>query len=315
MIIKQIAGVVAVCLYVPLWSAQEEIKRRFEHVVTEAEIINPTTPDGMLLQGIDKKRYSQVAKALELGAHVDARYPGEKLTALMGAVADHSNEPIALLLIHSKAGVNAHNERGLTPLMYACSRGSDVIVQSLFENKADINAIDFRKNAVFLYAVYHRKLAHVTKLIKYNCDVNIPMEFGNTSLITAAHQGHSDIVCVLLSCNANPFIKNKSGGLALEYAQDGLKNNLANEVDRLRFKQTVKVLEDFTKYSREIHAAARNPLTREEWHKIKKRVKPKKQKKLAQRMGNVPLVKLPENPDLRSIIADYLVIKEPAKVS
>lgn len=262
MIIKQIAGIVVVCMYMPLWSAQAEAKRRFEHVVTEAEILNPTTPDGMLLQGINKKRYSQVTKALELGAHVDVRFSANKCTALMEAAQDYSTSSIAELLIRSKADVNAQNKQGLTPLMHACTNESDVVTQSLLDNRANIDAVDNRKNNAFCYAIYHRKLANVNLLIKRGCDINSFGEFGNTNLIVAAHQGYSDLICVLLSCNADPFIKNTSGDTVLGYAQAGFKKQIANEGDALRFKQTVKVLEDYNVYSEAIYKAAAGPLDR-----------------------------------------------------
>jgi len=121
-----------------------------------------------IFEAVDSGEKRTVKRALRRGAAVDARAPfGD--TALMSAVDDID---ILKVLIDAGADVNARNEFGVTPIMYA--------------------------------AVRYDSQEAIPLLVRAGADVNAADRDGRTALMFAAVDGREDLVRALLDAGADP---------------------------------------------------------------------------------------------------------------
>lgn len=110
-------------------------------------------------------------------------------TPLLWATVHKANYEIIKLLVKDGANVEVRNEQGITPLMFASDYGQLEVV-NLF-----LNAIP-----------------DADKRIQY---INMFNSGGNTALIIAAHNGHTDVASRLLDEGANIHAQNVDGNDAL----------------------------------------------------------------------------------------------------
>ena len=107
--------------------------------------------DDELLEATEAFDLARVKAALEAGADVDARGPGED-TALIRA-SMRSMIPIMEVLLGAGAAVDLKNNLGATALIAAASgRGGDSI-ELLLANSADPNLGDFRDKKPLMWMV------------------------------------------------------------------------------------------------------------------------------------------------------------------
>ena len=82
----------------------------------------------------------------------------------------------------------------------------------------DVNVKNTRGDTALLYAAHNGHTDIVKDLIAKRADVNVKNAWGNTALIWAAQNGHTDIVEALIAEGANVNVKNESGYTALTKA-------------------------------------------------------------------------------------------------
>uniref|UniRef100_A0A672PLF1 Ankyrin repeat and BTB domain containing 3 n=1 Tax=Sinocyclocheilus grahami TaxID=75366 RepID=A0A672PLF1_SINGR len=130
---------------------------------------------------------------------------------------DLVNQAINLL---GPGGINSMSEQGMTPLMYACVRGDEAMVQMLLDAGADINSevCDFI-SAVFLYS----HSAHPSSPSCFMCSVCVHLlldaganvegslqdgmeNYTETPLQLAAAAGNFELVSLLLERGADPMV-------------------------------------------------------------------------------------------------------------
>ena len=280
---------------------QEESKIAFEHTVTQSDIDYGWTPEGKLLVAVFDKNIAGVRRALRLGAHPDARIPNTYHTALIIA-AENGSESIAALLIERKANVNASNIAGTTPLMASGKSNNSHLTQLLIEKGADIHARNNGKEGynALMYAILSKNIASATTLIDCKSDVNAKVKTGETTIMVACSLDLSEVIQKLLDHKADPFIKSGSCD-SLDCAKD------------YKSEKSIAVLREYID-QHVIHSAALAKLTEDEARLLDKEVTLEQQAKLAKKTGGVPWVKLPTIFGIRSIVADYLIVKQPAKI-
>lgn len=118
-------------------------------------------------------------------------------TQLFNAVKGRNREQIRHLLLQN-ADVNAKDERGMTPLMEAATRGLDNICKILISAQAQINAESDVGATPLTCAAINRHEVICKLLLKNGAEINAQNKMGKTALLFLATKGDAcESVCKL----------------------------------------------------------------------------------------------------------------------
>ncbi|XP_046839877.1 ankyrin repeat family A protein 2-like isoform X2 [Xenia sp. Carnegie-2017] len=139
----------------------------------------------------------------EMQKGVDLNAPDQEgLTPLMWAAAHRQKSVIKLLLEH-KADPNIEGLGGETPLLFAASQGQSNIVDQLLNHGANINHTDLEGGTALMYAVLGGFTELVRKLLEYGADMTIKNENNETFYNLATTVGNQAVINVI-----EDYIKN-----------------------------------------------------------------------------------------------------------
>uniref|UniRef100_A0A8C4IGA9 BTB domain-containing protein n=1 Tax=Dicentrarchus labrax TaxID=13489 RepID=A0A8C4IGA9_DICLA len=115
-------------------------------------------------------------------------------------------------------GINSMSEQGMTPLMYACVRGDEAMVQMLLDAGADINSEvpstvnkhpsvypETRQGTPLTFAVLHGHVP-VVQVVTFMTSSNVSCIFGIHLLHVSHCLGNFELVSLLLERGADPMI-------------------------------------------------------------------------------------------------------------
>jgi hypothetical protein len=100
-------------------------------------------------------------------------------------------------------GLDARNEKGLTPLIAAASAGQPDTVRSLLAQGAGINATAADGRTALIAAVQNNQIEVVQALISAGADLNRATRFTGTALNVAENRGEAKIAALLLASGAH----------------------------------------------------------------------------------------------------------------
>jgi uncharacterized protein len=155
-----------------------------------------------LIQATKQGDCGELQKYLNMGADVNAR-DESGLTPLIWASVK-GNAYAAQILLEGGANVNATNTQGDTALMWASIMGHEPVVELILENNADVNFKSKKNGVTALMAAAAKGRDQVVQiLIHHGAEVNAKDSHENTALMLASVKGFSGVVNVLLDAGAS----------------------------------------------------------------------------------------------------------------
>jgi ankyrin repeat protein len=107
-----------------------------------------------------------------------------------------------------------------TPLMFAAFNGHTPVAEYLLDAGTEIDAKDSSGRTALMFASSGPFAETVGLLLKRGAEVNVQGTLeGFTPLMTAAAEGLTDVVRILLAAGADRDIKDEDGDTALSFAQ------------------------------------------------------------------------------------------------
>ena len=188
---------------------------------------------------------------IEKGANVNAEDNYGKTPLLWASRNGHKG--IVELLIDNGANIEARNEYGYTPLLLASYRGHIKIVKLLIDNGADLNAKDNYGWTTLILASRIGYIDIVKLLIDNGADIEAKNNYGYTPLLLASYRGNTEIVKLLIDKGANIEARNNDGWTPLHWASANGHIDIVKLLERgEKAHKIIANLLKFTKIEEEI---------------------------------------------------------------
>jgi uncharacterized protein len=200
-----------------IWKSEGEMARLDDLI--ECLIVNPMDLDRVkeLAAGLDLSEQHEKAGTalmfatgrgvlptvqllLNLGANPNDTHRALEMTALHLACSGGFREIAEELLSHS-ASLEARDNQGWTPLMFAAQEGQLSCVELLLERGAQVDAADLTGRTALMQAARCGHLSIAEKLIEAGADVNAQSGWA-TTLIVAATAGTTSLGELLIAQGA-----------------------------------------------------------------------------------------------------------------
>jgi ankyrin repeat protein len=161
-----------------------------------------------------------------LRKRVDVNQPEADGTTALFRAAETDDLAIVQMLIRAGANPNAATPYGFTPLSMATLNGNSAIVQALLDAGADPNRATPDGETPLMVAARTGVAPAVKLLVARGADPNAKEHYrGQTALMWAAGEGHTDVVTALLAGGAKFDARSSQGWTALLFAaRDGRKD-------------------------------------------------------------------------------------------
>jgi ankyrin repeat protein len=144
------------------------------------------------------------------------------------AESRNGNTEAVKRLLEAGTDVNARNNLGDTPLMWAARNGHTETVKLFLESSADVNANNNYGWTALMWAARYGHTETVKFLLEKGADANRENRHGNTALLFAAYEGSTEMVKLLLEAGANVNATNGEDASVLSYAYE-LKDQAKRE--------------------------------------------------------------------------------------
>jgi ankyrin repeat protein len=173
--------------------------------------------DPALIEAAKNQDIEAVQALLQGNADVN-RSQGDGATALAWASYWDDLET-ADLLLQAGADANLANDHGVAPLSLACTNASALMVEKLLNAGANPNAAQWYGETPLMSCARTGNVAAVRLLLDHAADVNRhEMERGQTALMWAVAEHHSEVVRALIERRADVNATTQGGFTALMFA-------------------------------------------------------------------------------------------------
>lgn len=127
--------------------------------------------------------------------------------------------PAVETLLDVGADLDARDEHGYTPLIWAAQYGHDPVVAALLAHGAKVDATDLNGYTALIWAAQQGQAKVVARLLVSGADLAPREKHGYAALDWAARMGHLQVVKLLLARGADPQLHAPGGPSALELAR------------------------------------------------------------------------------------------------
>jgi ankyrin repeat protein len=228
------------------------------HIPSPAEMIDYSRS---LFVAIDAQNIGAVKTLIDKGADINAKTVDFGITPLMYAI-NKGDYAIVKYLVIRGADLNATSQDGSTPLIMAAKYGRNDIIELLVDSGADLYQVDNKNKIAYDYLspqikevvlINYAKNCSILEeclllttaqhsyygsriLIERGAKIDFQDVNGNTPLIIAAMSGDYDLVNLLLTQGANPYVRNYDNKTALNYSFSKGYKNISLIIDTMETK-------------------------------------------------------------------------------
>jgi ankyrin repeat protein len=177
-----------------------------------------TAADDRRLVDAVKRRDGAAARAL-LAQRVDVRVKAPDGSVALHWAVHHDDEELARLIVRAGADVNAANDYGVTSLALAAANGSAPLVRLLLEAGASPMIASSSGETPLMAASRTGVISVVAALLERGADMHArDIGYGQTALMWAISERHSDVARLLLEHGADPKVRSTGGYSPLLFA-------------------------------------------------------------------------------------------------
>lgn len=182
-----------------------------------------------------KAQESVAQLLLERGAQPDAR--ADRGRCPLHVAARNGHEDVARLLLLHRANADARNDDGFSPLHWAALHGQSSLCKLLLEQGARRAAVTAKGVSALHLSAHSGRVECAAVLLDGSgvaekgrgstaALVGMRDEEGRTALHEAAERGHEELVTLLLSVEASPYVKDIYGDTPWNDAQEAGHTNV-----------------------------------------------------------------------------------------
>ncbi len=164
-----------------------------------------------------KGDYKLAIKLLESG--INPNFSNGKDEPLLALALFGNHVEFAIALLDHGANPNTVTNNGWPVLAYAAEKGYTSIIQKIHDCGGDLNFTN-GKNPPIIVATYTHQTSTIKLLASLGSEVNARDDDGDTALHIAAYREYEDLVSVLLSLKANPYLRNNKKRIPKECSNE-----------------------------------------------------------------------------------------------
>ncbi|MBL4588124.1 ankyrin repeat domain-containing protein [Candidatus Babeliales bacterium] len=133
------------------------------------------------------------------------------------------------ILCHPGNHIDAYDENGDTPLLWAAKYGTTIHLRLLFDHEANTRIVDSLQRIALHYISIRPECTMLTAdFLKKDANTNKQDLYGRTPLHHAARSGSSEIVELMLKCSGDPFVLDMNNQTPFDIACNRNRKVIAN---------------------------------------------------------------------------------------
>uniref|UniRef100_A0A8C3UJ89 Euchromatic histone lysine methyltransferase 2 n=1 Tax=Catharus ustulatus TaxID=91951 RepID=A0A8C3UJ89_CATUS len=228
----------------PNFQSDAQSKRSALHAAAQKghlEICHLLLQAGANINAVDKQRRTPLMEAvandqLEAARYLLRRggcvYSKDGSTCLHHAAKNGNLEMVELLLSTGQVDVNAQDNGGWTPIIWAAEHKHIEVIRRLLTRGADVTLTDNEENICLHWASFTGSAEIAEVLLNAQCDLHAVNFHGDTPLHIAARESYHDCVSLFLSRGADPDVRNKEGDSPLDLTPERSEVWVALQLNR-----------------------------------------------------------------------------------
>lgn len=190
-------------------------------------------------EGGHKEVYTYLIEEL----HTNPNVSDDKDISLLAKAVTRGDWAMVELLIKHKADPNVVDAEGIPLIAILATNGRKQLIELFLNNGADVHLSSNKGQAAIHMAAAYNQVEVLGYLIERGANVDAQTESGWTSLMIAADGGYLDMVKKLLACRANPLLKTNKGSTAKQITRSKApRTERYKELQDSAYKDIVELL-------------------------------------------------------------------------
>uniref|UniRef100_A0A8C3HDG9 [histone H3]-lysine(9) N-methyltransferase n=1 Tax=Chrysemys picta bellii TaxID=8478 RepID=A0A8C3HDG9_CHRPI len=228
----------------PNFQSDQQSKRTPLHAAAQKgylEICHVLLQAGANINAVDKTRRTPLMEAVVSNQVETARYivrrggcvySKDGSTCLHHAAKCGNLAMVSLLLATGQVDVNAQDNGGWTPIIWAAEHKHIEVIRMLLTRGADVTLTDNEENICLHWASFTGSAEIAEVLLNAQCDLHAVNCHGDTPLHIAARESYHDCVMLFLSRGADPEVRNKEGDCPVDLTLENSEVWFALQLNR-----------------------------------------------------------------------------------